>query len=404
MTKRSLLATVAGVALGGILFNAVPALADLPVTDPASDTILNAIESGFEKAISTIGTNSTNALTDLTNPNSVSSLLTAGFSQNANYSKAQIGAQEQVADATNTIMTHFQLNVRDSEMRDEHTTSPLHCTAIDSGQTVAAASKQGSQTQLSIEHITDQRGEGEPGFPAYYGTAQAMQAASNLHHTRYCSALEAESGACSQTNTPDGDERASSLFGNGNLQNVDGLNAANDYASNLIQPIVPAAIRMDQLNSIAGQDAYTKRRSYNARMSLARSILSWAIGLQAPGVNLTSDQQTELTNEGLPASTTGSWLQILALEVNRRVGDVAWAAGLQQMTPASVQREIAMELALGNYIALQNFRAGLIGSSINATQMAIAEEAAYRPMLDMPSPSVTASTSSVTPSTPTSTN
>lgn len=390
MNKRTLMASVAGVVLGGVLFNAGPALADLPVTDPISDTIFHAMQTALTNVVTTIGSNITNALTDLTNPASVSSLLTAGFSQNANYAKAQVGAQESIADASNEVMSQQMLMLRDSEMRDEQTASPQQCAALDSGQVVTAAAVQGWQTQLSIESITDQRGEGVPGSPAYYGTAQAMQAAANLHLQRYCSPLDAEAGICTQGTNTDADQRVSSLFGNGNLKDVDGLNAANDFASNLIQPIVPASIRQDALKSIAGQDAATTRRSYNARMSLSRSIISWAIALQAPGVTLTTAQQTELTNEGLPSSTTGSWLQALALEVNRRLSDASWAAGLQQMPPASVQREIAMEMALNNYIAMQQFRASLIGATINATQLAIAEENEFKPVTDMPSPSMAA--------------
>ena len=388
MNRKRLLSSTGGIICGAILMSASPAFAALPVTDPISDGILDTLQSAMQKVITEIGTNITNALTDLTNPASVSSLLTAGFSQNANYSKAQIGAQEQIADASNEQNAQFLLSVRDSEIRDQQTASPQQCTALDSGQVVTAAAVQGWRTQQSIESITDQRGEGVPGTPGYYGTGQAMQAAAVLHLQRYCSPLDAEAGMCTQTAQTDADQRASSLYGSGNLVDVNGVNAANDYGSNLIQPIVPASIRMDQLKSIAGEDAATVRRSYNARMSMARSIISYAIALQTPGVTLTQQQQTELTNEGLPASTNGSWLQALALEVNRRLSDATWAAGLQSMPPASVQREIAMEMALNNYIALQQFRTSLMSTTISATQMAIAEENQFKPVTDMPSPSM----------------
>ena len=388
MNRKKLLSSAGGIICVAILMSASPAFADLPVTDPISDGILDTLQSAMQKVITEIGTNITNALTDLTNPASVSSLLTAGFSQNANYSKAQIGAQEQIADASNEQNAQFLLSVRDSEIRDQQTASPQQCVALDSGQVVTAAAVQGWRTQQSIESITDQRGEGVPGTPGYYGTGQAMQAAAVLHLQRYCSPLDAEAGMCTQTAQTDADQRASSLYGSGNLVDVDGVNAANDYGSNLIQPIVPASIRMDQLKSVAGEDAATVRRSYNARMSMARSIISYAIALQTPGVTLTQQQQTELTNEGLPASNNGSWLQALALEVNRRLSDATWAAGLQSMPPASVQREIAMEMALNNYIALQQFRTSLMSTTISATQMAISEENQFKPVTDMPSPSM----------------
>jgi len=88
-----------------------------------------------------------------------------------------------------------------------------------------------------------------------------------------------------------------------------------------------------------------RRHEYNARMSLARSVLDYAIGVQAPTVPLNAQQQAQMTNEGLTPLTTGSWLQALALDANRRFSDVNWAAQLQSMPPASVEREIAHELA-----------------------------------------------------------
>jgi hypothetical protein len=340
--------------------------------------------------ISDIGKNITNALTDLTNPASVSSLLTAGFTQEANYAKAQVGAQQQIADASNTAMARFQRDVRNSEIRDQQTPNVQNCTALDSGQVVTAASLQGWRAAQTIESVMDPRGEALIGTPAYYGAGQAMEAAGQVHLSRYCSSTEAAAGLCTAApaQTQNADQRASSLFGTDNLVDQNGVNAANDFATNLIQPIVPAALRGDQLTSINGQDAAARRREYNARMSLARSAIDLAIGQQTPGVTLTSQQQQLLTNEGLTPPASGSWLQALSLEVTRRISDVSWAAGLQAMPPASVEREIATELALSNYLALQNYRVTLLSSTLSAAQLSAAEERDFRPTTEMPSPSM----------------
>jgi hypothetical protein len=392
MNRKTLLATVAGIMLGGVLFNAAPALADLPTIDITTDGILTALQSAVTGAINSMEKSVTDALTSLANPASVSSLLTAGFTQMANYSKASVGAQQQITDASNTAMARFQRDVRNSQIRDQQTPNVQNCTALDSGQVVTAASLQGWRTGQTIEAVMDPRGEAVIGTPAYYGAGQAMEAAGQVHLSRYCSTTDAEAGLCTAaaTATQNADQRASSLFGADNLIDQNGVNAANDFGTNLIQPIVPAALRGDQLTSINGQDAAARRREYNARMSLARSAINLAIGQQTPGVILTAQQQQLLTNEGLTPPASGSWLQALSLEATRRISDVTWAAGLQAMPPASVEREIATELALSNYLAMQQYRVSLLHATIAATQLSATEETTFHPTTEMPSPPMAA--------------
>jgi len=169
-----------------------------------------------------------------------------------------------------------------------------------------------------------------------------------------------------------------------------GVNTANDFKTNLLQPIVPAALRADQMTSLSGQDALPRRRSYNARMSLAGSVISYAIALQSPSVPFTAQQQQQQRAEGLPVDTNGSWLTAVSLEVNRRMSDAGWHASLQAMPPASVQREIAVQLALSNYLAMQNYRVGLYQASLSATRVAQAEEANLHEAVQMPSPNMVA--------------
>jgi hypothetical protein len=367
-------------------------MADLPTIDITTDGILTALQSAVTGAINSMEKSVTDALTSLANPASVSSLLTAGFTQMANYSKASVGAQQQITDASNTAMARFQRDIRNSQIRDQQTPNVQNCTALDSGQVVTAASLQGWRTGQTIEAVMDPRGEAVIGTPAYYGAGQAMEAAGQVHLSRYCSTTDAEAGLCTAaaTATQNADQRASSLFGADNLIDQNGVNAANDFGTNLIQPIVPAALRGDQLTSINGQDAAARRREYNARMSLARSAINLAIGQQTPGVILTAQQQQLLTNEGLTPPASGSWLQALSLEATRRISDVTWAAGLQAMPPASVEREIATELALSNYLAMQQYRVSLLHATIAATQLSATEETTFHPTTEMPSPPMAA--------------
>ena len=60
------------------------------------------------------------------------------------------------------------------------------------------------------------------------------------------------------------------------------------------------------------------------------------------------------------------------------------------MPPPAVEREIAIELALGNYLQFQIFKLGLQQTTIAATHLAHAVEHDYQPTVQMPAPSIAA--------------
>ena len=388
MWRKQLLSTTAGIVIGAVMFGAVPAWADMPVVDIGVMGILQAAQSALTNAITSIGTQITGAVTKM--ETSVTDMLRDGFTQEANYQKAQVSAQQQIADASNTANARVQRDFRNAQIRDEQTPNPQACAALDNGQSLQAAAGQAARLAAGISDVMDPRSEGAPNTPAYYGAAQSAAASTQLHLSRYCDQREAEAGLCTVSQLPNGDQRASSLYGADTLNGETGVNAANDFATNLVQPVVPAALRGDQLTSVNGQDAAARRRSYTARMSLARDVLNYSIAVQAPSVTLTAAQQQQMQDQGRTPVTTASWLQAMDLEVSRRVSSVSWAASLQAMPPASVSREIAMELAMSNYLALQNLRIGLYSSAVQASLLAATSERQLSPAVQMPSPSIAA--------------
>src|ERR1700734_4457749 len=257
MQKSRLLLSGSGVLTGALLFGASPALAQMPVFDYANSVVQAAIK-GIEQTISSTLTDITKQLGstgplgtilgDVQN-GSITTLLMQGFTQNANYAKAQVDAQSQLVDGALTSHARFERDMRNAQIRDEHTTSLLHCTAIDAGQTITASSGSSWKVAQSISDVADNRGEAGPNQPAFYGQSQAVAAIAQLHFSRYCSQGEATAGLCSLSSTPNADQRASTLFGTGTLSGQAGVTAANDYVTNLVQPIVPAALRGDQLTS-----------------------------------------------------------------------------------------------------------------------------------------------------------
>lgn len=386
--------TAIGIVIGAVVFNSLPAFADLPVIDPASilqeTGILNVLNTinGIESDVSKYTNEIFGALGDNTY-GTVQQLLQEGFTQNANYAKAQVGAQQQITDASNMAMARFHRDMRNAQIRDEQTVSPNACTALDGGVSTQAAAVQAYDVAWTIGQIHDQRGEAGPGMPSYYGQAQGVASMANEHLSNYCDQNDVAAGlGCTLSMTPDADQQFASLFGSGTYTSQTAVNTAKDYAINLIEPVAPAALRGDQLASTQGQDAAVRRRSFNARMSLAQNYVDQIIGMNSPSVPLTAQQQQYLQDMGLPAQQTGSWFQALQIEAERRISDVNWAATLQGMPPATVNREIAIELALNNYLQFQIFKTALQTGTINATQLAQTAEHDFSPTVQMPTPSI----------------
>jgi hypothetical protein len=367
---------------GFLAVQARPAHAEWPTFDAVTHFLLQQMQNALNSAINRVYDNITNI------GNLLGDRLSQGFTQISNYQRAQIGAIQQVTDAALMANARVQRDVRNAGIRDQHVPSPQACYAIDGGQAAEVSRIQAGQVAASINFVMDQRGEGAPGTPAYYGQAQAMSAANALHLSRYCNPTEAAAGLCTASARPNADVRFSSFYGADVYADNEGVNAANDYTTNLLQPVVPAALRGDQLASVSGQDAAAMRRGYDARMSLARGVLAHQIALQSPSVVLTDEQKRLLQARGVTPGNTGSWLQVMGLEVDRRVSDVGWASALQTMPPATVQREIAIELAFGNYIAMQTLRLQMQNAALNAAQLAAVAEQGFQRATAMPAPTV----------------
>jgi hypothetical protein len=386
--------TTISIASAGAFLSATPAYAAFPVIDPASIAeeikqlaqetgILNVIQAvqSIDKGISSaIGT---------TTYGSTNTLLQEGFTQEANYSKASVGAMENITDASNEAMAQYQLQLRDAQIRDEQTASPSACTALDNGVSTQAAAIQGSEVGFTLQQNHAVRGEGGPQSPSYYGQAQGVAAMGAEHLNNYCDQNDVAAGLCKTVApTADADQRFSSLFGSGSYANQTAVAAANDYELNLVYPVVPTSPRGDQLSSIAGQEAALQRRSYEARMNMAQSVIDDIIGKQSPSVPLTSQQQAFMTEIGLPQATTGSWLLTLQIAAELPYSDINWNAQLQSMPPPAVEREIALELAVNNYLQFQIYQNELRNTAIDATNLAQTAEHNYQPTLSMPSPNI----------------
>jgi hypothetical protein len=387
-------AAAGGIVIGGVLFNATPVQADLPTIDATVLAAVSAVKSvlseinGYIKDVKDF-LGATGPIASLLGDNTfgtVEQLLQQGFTQQSNYAKASVGAQEQIADASNTAMARFHRDMRNAQIRDEQMPSPTACAALDGGVSTQSAAVQAYQVGATIARIHDLRGEAGPGMPSHFGQAQGVASMAQEHISYYCNADDAAADLCTLSSTPDADQQMSSLFGSGTYATQAEVNTAKDYAINLIQPVAPAAIRGDQLISTAGQNAIVHRRSYNARMSLAQSFVDNAIGMQTPSVPLSALQQQYLQNIGLPAQTNGSWLQVMQIEAERRVSDVTWNANLQSMPPASVDREIAIELALTNYLLFQTFKMNLEHATISAAHLAVDTERNFTLTVRMPTP------------------
>ena len=390
------LLSAAGVLTGALLFAASPASAQWPVFDGinyALQEVIKTIEETMSNTLSNItkqleSTGPLGTILGSVENGSVTTLLQQGFTQNANYAKASVDAYSQIADGALTSNARFQRDMRNAHIRDEHTTSSLHCVALDAGQSVTGASGSSWKVAQSISDVADNRGEAGPNQPAFFGQAQAVAAIAQLHFARYCSQAEATAGLCSLSADPERRPAGHNSLRERDARWAGRVTAANDYATNLIEPIVPAALRGDQLTSETGRDAAVRRHAYNARISLARHILDYAIGIQSPSVTLNATQKAQMQNDGLTATDTASWLQVLTLDAERRVSDINYAAQLQAMTPAAVNREIVLELGETNYLLAQLLRVGIMHASTAAAHMANDVEHDFAPTAPLPTPTI----------------
>jgi hypothetical protein len=300
-------------------------------------------------------------------------------------------AARDIADGQNAAMAGFHLQVRQAEIRDQHTVSPNACTALDGGVSTVSAGVQGYNVAWTIGQIHNLRGQAQTGMPSYYGQAQGVASMARQHLSRYCDGKDVDAGLCaSVSSNPDGDAIYSNFFVSGTYTDQSALDAAKDYATNLIQPVAPAALRGNQLSSVEGQDAAVRRRSYDARMSLAFGVTDEQIGMQAASVPITSQQRAYLANMGLTAPSSGniSWFQALQIESERRVSDVNWAATLHAEPPTAVERENAQLLALSNYLQFQNFKQALKANALLAAILAETTDRNFLPTSRLPIPSV----------------
>jgi hypothetical protein len=381
---RNLASASSGAIIAALLFTATPANSQLGVFDWQNFSVETAIK-GIETAMSNTMSSIFTAL-GVNGP--LYAILTAGFTQNANYAKAAVDAHTQIADGSNQAMAGFFKNLYNVRVGDEHATNPVHCTAIDAGQSITQASTQSFNVYGSVAETQDLRGLAGHDMPAYFGTAQAAAANNGQHYSRYCSADEAAAGLCSTSQKPDADQKASTLFANGNLTDVNGVNAAADFITTLTQPIVPAALRGDQLTSETGKEMSARRRRYNAQQSMAKNALDFILAIESPTITLNQDQQTQLTNMGLTPPAQGSWLQAMLIDANRRVSDINWASQLQLMPPASIEREIAHELGTLINVETVKLQLDLRHTAVTSALLAETVEDNYPRSVKLPTPNL----------------
>ena len=367
MRKQLLTSTAAGVIAGAVIFNAAPArAAGYPVFDWAVQFAIQTAQKAMTNAITAVQNEITNV------GNIFNTGIAALGTQNANYSKASISAQEKIADANNTIMARNARDLRNAQLRDEHVLTPQACISLDDGQSIAVSAGQSWRVSQGIDLEIDKRTQGRPGSPAWAGEGQALAAANQLHLSRYCSENEKAAGLCGNVadTTENADQASESLLGSGSYPDQTAIDTANDYARTLIEPVPPGALRGAQLASVAGQDASARRRGYTAQISLANGVINDIIASRTSSVVLTSTQKAQMTAQGITPTDTASWFMAEDLEVNRRISNVDWHASLQGMPPKSVLVEIATEMAMNNYIVWQNYRMAQQSAALLAAQLA----------------------------------
>ncbi|WP_264784629.1 hypothetical protein, partial [Asaia bogorensis] len=347
-------AILASVFLAGTILSPRPAYAIFGIdTAPivaaitTMQGVLNGAMGAVEKAVST-GMGLLNKVTG------------NGFTQLSNYMKAQVGAQQQIANANNMVQLRSMRDIRNAGLRDNYTTNRQDCLNLNGGQSVVVAASNANDVAQALATAKTQRGAAGPGTPSYNGGAQGVEASNQLHTKQFCDANDAEAGLCSLPKSSalqDADQDAGHAIGVLTYPDQDSIDAAAAYESNLIQPVAPPDLRGSARSSAAGRNMAPLRRSYNAAMSLSHEIANGVIGTHAQTVTLTTAQKEEQTHEGLPSSDKVSVNEAAELEVNRRYSGLQYQKDLQAMPPGKpVEIQIAMMLAQQNWILWQQYK------------------------------------------------
>ncbi len=314
--------------------------------------------------------------------------LDGGFAQISNYLKAQVGAQEQIADANNMVRARLARDVRNSQERDNHAVNRQDCLNLEGGQAAVIAAHNGKEVAQALDAGQDARTQARPGTPSWNGAAQGAQANNDHHFSLYCNAAEAQAGICTVASPAqeNADQEADSLFGPPTYPDNPAITAANDYVTTLIQPVAPAALRGSALTSIAGQAALPERRRYDAAMSLALHIGHDIVGWHCNTVTLSPAQKLEAAREGITNTNIRSAYEATELEINRKYSGTDWQADLQAMPSSkSVLVQIALLDAQRNWLIWQQLKLDQQRALVEANRLAI-EASTHLPQVPTPMP------------------
>lgn len=313
----------------------------------------------------------------------------SGFSQISNYLKAQVGANEQIADANNMVAARLDRDVINAHIMDEHAVNRQDCLNLEGGQSAVVAARQAGDVALALDVAKDARTRAARNTPSWTGAGQASQANNTLHFSKYCDDAEAEAGLCSLADTTmkGADQDATSLFTPPVYTDQKAIDRANDYETTLIQPVVPAAMRGNAITTPEGQQAMPGRRSYNAAISLAHEIGNDVLSWHAGTVTLTASQKAEARREGIAQTDTGSLFEATELEVNRRYSGTDWQADLQAMpSEKSVLIQIALLDSQRNWLLWQQLKLQQKTALASAKRLAIEADASLKRFTPLPVP------------------
>lgn len=301
-----------------------------------------------------------------------------GLTEITNHLKAQVGAQEQIANAQNLVQAQTLRSVRDAQLRDDFSPNREACVGLTGGESVIVAARNADDVGIALAKAKADRGAAEPGTPAWAGQSMAVQASNDKHFQKYCGPADADAKLCTQaSNAADrnGDQQATAFFGPMTYGDQAAIDRANDYETNLIQPVAPTDVRGDMRSSSAGKAQLPFRRGYNAAMALAHYMANQILALHSQTVTLSATQKTEAAHEGYSVGDKASELEVAEMEVNRRYSGVQYETDLQRM-PAGKQVEIEMIhlLAQQNWIHWQQYKLQQQQAAALAKLMAYAAE------------------------------
>lgn len=293
------------------------------------------------------------------------------------------GAFAKIAGAQTQSLAQIAQEGEEARVVRDFTPSPEACQTMTTTTQLAHGEvvKENYQKQLSLKsHQMSHR------LSTTAGSFSAGVESRVTHRlSQYCSDEDVALGICKKKAArPDADVLpGETLLERKTLETKEHQQAAFDLTSTLLKPIPTEPMRVHQMSTPSGREAYLRQKSQEARQNLAQNVFSDIIADRVPLLD------AKWMAEILAAQGKGedpklpqkiSRHEFLELEIKRRFENPQWYLDVQSMEPAEVTRQLLHMTALLAKLLWEQKKSLEQLASLQATHLAIVTDQTHAPL------------------------